>query len=83
VIGDSVGSYAGRGAAITGVHTRATVGGYIKGGADFHLARWFAISADGGYNWTADFAQPIGPTKNYSGFAFSLGFGCLWGRGTP
>jgi hypothetical protein len=81
VIGESAGTFAGRGGAITGAHTLATVGGHIKAGADFHLARSFAISADGGYNWMADFAQPVSATRNYSGFGFGLGFGWLFGRG--
>ena len=83
VIGNSAGSFAGRGAAVTGARVSATVGGYVRGGADFHLARSFAITADGGYNWMADFAQPISATRNFSGFGFALGFGCLFGRGSP
>jgi hypothetical protein len=81
VIGNDAGSFAGRRAAFAGAHTEATVGGYLRAGADFHVARSFAFTADGGYNWVADFAQPVGPTSNYSGFGFSLGFGWLFGRG--
>jgi hypothetical protein len=82
VIGDSVGSFAGSGTVVSGAHTNATVGGYLRGGADFHLARSFAIGVEGGYNWMADFAQPVGLSNNYSGFGMSLGFGWLFGRGT-
>jgi Caspase domain len=81
VIGDSAGSFAGKGTAVTGAHTNATAGGYLRGGADFHLARSFAIGVEGGYNWMADFAQPVGLRHNYSGFGMSLGFGWLFGRG--
>jgi len=82
VIGDSAGSFAGRGTVVTGAHTSATVGGYVRGGADFHLARSFAIGVEGGYNWMADFAQPVGLRSNYSGFGMSLGFGWLFGHGS-
>jgi hypothetical protein len=82
IIGNSVGSFAGRGTAVTGANTSATVGGYLRGGADFHLARSFALGVDGGYNWMADFAQPVGVRRNYSGFGLGLGLCWLFGRGT-
>ena len=82
VIGNSVGSFAGSGTTLTGVHSSATVGGYVRGGVDFHVARSFAIGVDGGYNWMADFPQPVGVKKNYSGFGAGLAFGWLFGRGT-
>jgi hypothetical protein len=83
VIGNSVGSFSGRGGRLSGAHSRVSVGGYLKAGADLNLSRWFGFTADGGYNWMADFAQPVGPIENYSGFSFNLGFGFLWGRGSP
>jgi hypothetical protein len=75
VIGESVSGYAGE-------RTSATVGSYLRGGADFHFARSFAIGVDAGYNWLADFDQPVGGRRNYSGFSMSLGLGVLFGRGT-
>ena len=73
---------AGRTVGRRGARTSATVGGYLRGGADFHFARSFAIGVDAGYNWVADFAQPVGARRNYSGFSMGLGMGWLFGRGT-
>jgi hypothetical protein len=81
VIGESAGSFAGR-TVVAGAHTSATVGGYFRGGADFHLARSFALGLDTGYNWMADFAQPVGAQRNYSGFGFGFRIGFLFGRGS-
>ena len=80
VIGESVTGYSSSyygGSA----HTSATVGTYLRAGADFHFARSFAIGADAGYNWLADFDRPVGGRKNYSGFSMSLGIGWLFGSG--
>lgn len=66
---------------VTGAHTTATVGGFVRAGSDFHVARSFAIGVEGGYNWTADFSQPVGISDNYSGFNLSPGFGWRFGRG--
>jgi hypothetical protein len=64
------------------VRTSGTVGSHLRGGADFHFARSFAIGVDAGYNWLADFDEPVGGRRNYSGFSMSLGLGWLIGRGT-
>ena len=82
VIGESVGTHAGSGSVSTGARTSATVGTYLRGGADFHFARSFTIAVDGGYNWVADFAQPVGARRDYSGFSLGLGLGWLFGAGT-
>ena len=78
VLGEGDGSYsavvaapgreAGNRSVLTGARTSATVGSYLRGGADFQFARSFTIGVDAGYNWVADFAQPVGVRKNYSGF---------------
>ena len=81
VLGENVDGYAAPYAS-TGVRTSATVGSYLRGGADFHFARSFAIGVDAGYNWLADFDQPVGGRRNYSGFSMSLGLGWLFGSGT-
>jgi hypothetical protein len=60
----------------------ATVGGHVRGGADFHLGRSFSLGVDGGYNWMADFNEPVGVKNNYSSFSFGIGLGWLFGRGT-
>ena len=92
VLGEGDGSYsavvaapgreAGNRSVLTGARTSATVGGYLRGGADFQFARSFTIGVDAGYNWVADFAQPVGVRKNYSGFGMGVGLGVLFGRGT-
>ena len=51
------------GSVSTGARTSATVGSYLRGGADFHFARSFTIGVDAGYNWVADFAQPVGARR--------------------
>ena len=82
IIGETVGSFVGSGAVISDQHTTATVGGYVRGGADFHLGRSFALGVDGGYNWMADFTQPVGLKNNYNGFGLGVGLGWLFGHGT-
>jgi hypothetical protein len=83
IIGETLGSIAGGSAGMSGgEHTTATVGGYVRGGADFHLGRSFTLGVDGGYNWMADFAQPVGLESGYRGFGIGVGVGWLFGRGT-
>ena len=82
VIGETVDSFVGDSTVISRSHATATVGGYVRGGADFHLGRSFALGVDGGYNWMADFAQPVGLKNDYSGFGIGVGVGWLFGRGT-
>jgi hypothetical protein len=82
VIGESISGYSGYGYLSGNDRTSATVGSFLRAGADFHFARSFAIGADAGYNWLADFDQPVGGRKNYSGFNMSLSIGWLFGSGT-
>jgi hypothetical protein len=81
VLGENVGGYGSSGG-WGNAYTSATVGSYLRGGADFHFARSFAIGVDAGYNWLADFDRPVGARRNYSGFSMGLGLGWLFGRGT-
>jgi Caspase domain len=69
------------GAALVGTHSYATVGGHIGGGVDFHIARPFSIGVNAGYNWMADFPQPVGSRKSYSGPEVGTAFGFLFGKG--
>ncbi len=82
IIGETLGSVVAGGTVISDARTTATVGGYVRGGADFHLGRSFALGVDGGYKWMADFSEAVGLKNNYSGFGLGVGFGWLFGRGT-
>jgi len=81
VFGSSVGTFSGSGTRLAGVNEQATVGGHVGGGVDFHLARWFSVGVNGGYNWMADFSTPVGARSNYSGPEFGMTFGFLFGKG--
>jgi caspase domain-containing protein len=81
VFGSSVGTFSGSRARVSGVNEQATVGGHVGGGVDFHLARWFSVGVNGGYNWMADFSTPVGARSNYSGPEFGMTFGFLFGKG--
>ena len=83
-IGSSTGAFTGSGASFTGAHAQATLFTHAGGGVDFFPARSFAIGVHGGYNFLADFAQPVGAQKNHSGPEFNFTLGFLFGRGrTP
>jgi hypothetical protein len=81
VIGEILGDYAGQGGAWSGAQSHAAAMGYLRGGADFHFARSFAIGVDAGYNWIGDLG-PVGARRNYSGFTMGLGLGWLFGSGS-
>jgi hypothetical protein len=82
IIGETLDSVVGGSTVMSRSHSTATVGGYVRGGADFHLGRSFALGVDGGYNWMADFAEPVGLRNDYRGFGIGVGFGWLFGHGT-
>jgi hypothetical protein len=81
VFGSSTGSFVGASGAQTGARTEATIGGHVGGGVDFHLARWFSVGVNAGYNWMADFSEPVGTRDNYSGPEVGVSFGWLFGHG--
>jgi hypothetical protein len=83
VIGSSSGAGTGLDGAFAGSRTRASVGGTVGAGVDFHLGRHFTLGVEGGYQWMADFSDPIGARDNYSGFQVGVNIGWLFGRGTP
>jgi hypothetical protein len=66
-----------------GGRSEVAIGIFLGGGVDFHLGRNFSMGVTSGYNWVSDFEVPIGGRKNYSGFELSLGFGWVFGKGTP
>lgn len=83
VIGSSEGAGMSLDATFAGARTRASVGGTVAAGVDFHLGRHFTLGVEGGYQWMADFSDPIGARDNYSGFQFGVNIGCLFGKGAP
>ena len=82
VIGDTVVDDDGPRRSMSGVHTGATIGGFVGGGVDFHAGRTCVIGVDAGYNWMADFSRPVGGSDNYSGPTVSVNLGFMWGRGS-
>jgi hypothetical protein len=83
VIGASSGAGTSVDGAFAGARTRASVGGTVGAGVDFHLGRHFTLGVEGGYQWMADFSDPIGARDNYSGFQFGVNIGWLFGKGAP
>ena len=63
------------------VGTEAAPGGWVGVGLDVPVNRWFMLGLDGGYNLVADFSEPVGGRKNYSGFQVLLGFSWTFGKG--
>jgi hypothetical protein len=82
VIGASSGAGTTLDGAFAGARSRATVGGTLGGGVDFHLGRHWSLGVEAGYQWMADFSDPIGARDNYSGFQFGLNIGWLFGKGS-
>lgn len=62
--------------------SEVTFGGQAAVGADFIVSRSIMLGLMLGYNLMADFDEPIGGSKNYSGPELSFGFSFLMGRGT-
>jgi hypothetical protein len=83
VIGSSSGAGTSFDSSFAGARTRASVGGTVGAGVDFHLGRHFTLGVEGGYQWMADFSDPIGARDNYSGFQFGVNIGWLFGKGAP
>jgi hypothetical protein len=82
VIGGSSGASVSSGGAFAGSRTRASVGGTIGAGVDFHLGRHWSVGVGGGYQWMADFSEPVGARDNYSGFQLGVNIGWLFGKGS-
>jgi hypothetical protein len=68
--------------AFAGSRTRASVGGAIDAGVDFHLGRHWSLGVGGGYQWMVDFSEPVGARDNYSGFQLGVSIGWLFGKGS-
>ena len=83
VIGMSKGSFITNGTVSAGSTSRATIGTRIGAGFDVHLARSFSLGVAAGYNWMADFSEPVGVHRNFNGAQVAIGIGWLFGRGNP
>jgi hypothetical protein len=82
VIGGSSGAGVSSDGAFAGSRTRASVGGTIGAGVDFHLGRHGSVGVGGGYQWMVDFSEPVGARDNYSGFQLGVNIGWLFGKGS-
>jgi hypothetical protein len=65
----------------TTTRTMGTVGGYLGGGLDLQMGRYFMLGVSAGYNLIADFPDPLAGQKNYSGPEVGLGISVLIGKG--
>jgi hypothetical protein len=68
--------------AVTGVHSavdETLIGERIGVGANWYLARHFALQLEGDYHAVPSFASVDGIRRNVSGLALSVGFGVAWG----
>jgi hypothetical protein len=82
VIGGSSGAGVSSDGAFAGSRTRASFGGTIGAGVDFHLGRHWSVGVGGGYQWMVDFPEPVGARDNYSGFQLEVSIGWLFGKGS-
>lgn len=84
-IGPFIGTDAGvgtqGGTATVGSRTEVALGGRIGAGLDLLVSRRVMLGVGAGYRLMADFAQPIGGDRNYSGADFVLSVGVLLGGG--
>jgi hypothetical protein len=82
VIGGSSGAGVSSDGAFAGSRTRASFGGTIGAGVDFHLGRHWSVGVGGGYQWMVDYPEPVGARDNYSGFQLEVSIGWLFGKGS-
>jgi opacity protein-like surface antigen len=68
VIGAASGAAITSDGAFAGDRTRASIGGLLGAGVDFHLGHHWALGVEAGYRSMADFSDRIGARDNYSGF---------------
>jgi len=65
-----------------GTRVAMTVGGFVGAGADVLIGRRWSLGVSAGYNWMADFSEPLGTRKNFSGLDVGVSLGWIWGKGT-
>ena len=88
IAGTTAGSFVRKGndfstsTVLSGAHTDVAALVHLGAGVDFHIARAFAVSLNGGYNFMpVGFSRPIGWQTNYSGAEFGFSFGWTFGSG--
>ena len=80
--GSSQGVFSGD-TTLVGSYSQATLFTHAGLGFDYFPARSFAIGVNGGYDWMANFARPVGSQRNLSGPEVNFNFGFLFGHGRP
>lgn len=81
VVGTHQGGSIDESSIFAGTRTAMTFGGFVGVGADVLLGRRWSLGVSAGYNWMADFAEPIGTRKNHSGVDAGVSIGWMWGKG--
>jgi len=81
VIGTAAGISSGPSGAVVGTRMLGALGGILGGGVDVMLGRSCSVGLSAGYDWMADFAEPLGGRRNYSGAEVTLSVGWLFGKG--
>lgn len=61
--------------------TQGSFGGYLGGGLDVQIGRYFMVDFNAGYNLMKDFSEPLGDKRNYNGFECGIGLSVLFGKG--
>ena len=60
------------------VHSETAIGGRAGIGADFLISDHFTLGANLGYNFMANFSEPIGGKTNFNGADFSIQLGYVF-----
>jgi hypothetical protein len=81
VWGAHVGGSVSESSVFAGTRVATTFGGTLGAGADVLIGRRWSLGVGAGYNWMADFPEPLGTRKNFSGFDAGVSIGWIWGRG--
>src|SRR5512139_817656 len=81
VVGTHTGGSLDSSTVFAGTRVATTFGGFVGAGADVLLGRRWSIGVSAGYNWMADFSEPIGTRRDYSGLDVGVAIGWMWGRG--
>lgn len=81
-VGSDAAVSAGTGGASVASHTETALGGRAAIGIDFLASRRVMLGLGAGYRLMADFQQPVGGRRDYSGAELTLAVGLLLGGGS-